>query len=289
MLPRLVAVLPRFVVIVVVCVLASAAVTFAAGNETTPTAPPATTTVAEPAVLVVPDVRSQAYVFAKGTLEDAGFAWKVEGGAGGYAANVVVGQSPAPGTRLVDTGAPLLTLRLAANPQYAPEGEPEDASPYAGTPLELAELPSPAPAPAAPKAPATTPAKKTRTPAKVAAPKRAAKKGATAAAPRAAARPAAFAAPGAPAEPLDEASLPERARRLSAYVGAHPKPTDAAARHWLYQHTWIVTGARFGWWHGAQALETLVAVDRKVEKQWGIGAKSRRVAERALVEVKAKS
>jgi hypothetical protein len=287
MLPRLVAVLPRFVVIVVVCVLASAAVTFAAGNGTTPTAPPTTTTVAEPAVLVVPDVRSQAYVFAKGTLEDAGFAWKVEGGAGGYAANVVVGQSPAPGTRLVDTGAPLLTLRLAANPQYAPQGEPEDASPYAGTPLELAELPSPAPAPAAPKARAT-PAKPA-TPAKAAAPKRATTKRATAAARKATARPAAFAAPGAPAEPLDEASLPERARRLSAYVGAHPKPTDAAARHWLYQHTWIVTGARFGWWHGAQALETLVAVDRRVEKQWGIGAKSRRVAQRALVEVKAKS
>src|SRR6185436_15022384 len=125
--------------------------------------------------------------------------------------------------------------------------------PYAGTPLELADLPSPAPAPAAPKAAATTPAKPVA-PAKTAAPKRAAKKGATAAAPKATARPAAFTAPGAPAEPLDEVSLPERAKRLSAYVAAHPKPSDAAARHWLYQHTWIVTGARFGWWHGAQAL-----------------------------------
>ena len=289
MLPRLVAVLPRFLVIVVACVLASAAVTFAAGNETTPTPAPTTTAAAEPAVLVVPDVLSQAYVFAKGTLEDAGFAWKLEGGAAGYAANVVVAQSPAPGTRLVDTGAPLLTLKLADNPSYADEGEPEAASPYAGTPLELADLPSPAPAPAAPKAakPATT--AKPATPATTAAPRRAAKRATAAARSARSARPAAFTAPGAPAEPADEISLPERAKRLSSYVASHRKPTDAAARYWLYQHTWIVTGARFGWWHGAQALETLVAVDRQVERQWGIGARSRRVAERALVEVKAKS
>ncbi|MGE5691953.1 MAG: PASTA domain-containing protein [Pseudomonadota bacterium] len=303
MLPRLVAVLPRFVAIVVVCVLASAAVTFAAGNEATPPAVPATTTAAEPAVLVVPDVRQQAYVFAKGTLEDAGFAWKLEGGAAGYAANVVVAQSPAPGTRVVDTGAPLLTLRLASNPQYAAEGEPEDASPYAGTPLELADLPSPAPAPAAvttaappaakaaqPAQPAkpTKPAKPSTTskPAKTAARTRTATR-AVAAAPSA--RPAAFTAPGAPAEPLDEIALPARAKRLASYVAAHPKLTNAAARHWLYQHTWIVTGARFGWWHGAEALRTLIAVDRRVEAQWGLGAKSRRVAQRALAEVEAKS
>jgi hypothetical protein len=60
-------------------------------------------------------------------------------------------------------------------------------------------------------------------------------------------------------------------------------------RHWLYQHNWIVAGARFGWWRGAEALETLVAVDRHAERQWGIGAKSRRVAERALAEVRARS
>ena len=63
-------------------------------------------------MLVVPDVRGQAYVFAKGILEDAGFAWRVPG-ARGFAANTVVGQSPLPGTRVVDTGAPLVTLRLA--------------------------------------------------------------------------------------------------------------------------------------------------------------------------------
>ena len=95
---RLPAVLPRFLAIVVVCVLASTAVTFAAGNGVTPPAAPAPATPAEPTALVVPDVRDQAYVFAKGTLEDAGFAWKLEGGAPGYAANVVVRQSPRAGS-----------------------------------------------------------------------------------------------------------------------------------------------------------------------------------------------
>ena len=104
-----------------------------------------------------------------------------------------------------------------------------------------------------------------------------------------AARPPAFACPGAPAEPLDEISLLDRAKRLDAYVEAHPKPSNAAARHWLYQHNWIVTGAQFGWWKGAEALEVLVAVDRQVQRQWGMGAKSRRVAEQALAEVRAKS
>jgi hypothetical protein len=104
-----------------------------------------------------------------------------------------------------------------------------------------------------------------------------------------AARPPAFTSPGAPAEPLDEISLLERAKRLDAYVKAHPKPSNAAARHWLYQHTWIVTGAQFGWWKGAEALEVLIAVDRQVQRQWDLGAKSRRVAEQTLAEVRAKS
>ena len=57
-------------------------------------------------------------------------------------------------------------------------------------------------------------------------------------------------------------------------------------RHWLYQHAWIVTGARFGWWHGAQALQTLIAVDRQLERQWGIGGKSQAVANAALEQVR---
>jgi hypothetical protein len=43
-----------------------------------------------------------------------------------------------------------------------------------------------------------------------------------------------------------------------------------------------------GWWHGAQALQTLITVDRRTESVWGIGAKSRNVAVRALAEVEAR-
>jgi PASTA domain len=287
---RLPAVLPRFLAIVVVCVLASTAVTFAAGNGATPPATPATpATPAEPAALVVPDVRDQAYVFAKGTLEDGGFAWKLEGGAPGYAANVVVRQSPSPGTRVVDTGAPLITLQLTANPSYKAEGQPENASPYAGTSLELADLPNPAPAPAATPKSAATPKPAAKPKAKPAAKPTAKPATRKPAAAKPSARPPAFTSPGAPAEPQDEISLLGRAKRLDAYVKAHPRPSNAAARHWLYQHTWIVTGAGFGWWKGAEALEVLVDVDRRVQRQWGIGAKSRRVAQQALAEVRAKS
>ena len=49
--------------------------------------------------IAVPDVEDQAFVFAKGALEDAGFAWRVVGSVHGYAANTVVSQSPAAGTR----------------------------------------------------------------------------------------------------------------------------------------------------------------------------------------------
>jgi hypothetical protein len=65
--------------------------------------------------------------------------------------------------------------------------------------------------------------------------------------------------------------------------------SNANVRHWLYQHEWIVTGARFGWWRGAAALETLIRVDERVQRQWGIGAKSEAAARRALAAVRAKS
>ena len=38
----------------------------------------------------IPDVRGKPYVFAKGILQDAGFAWRVEGDVQGYAPNSVV-------------------------------------------------------------------------------------------------------------------------------------------------------------------------------------------------------
>jgi len=102
-------------------------------------------------------------------------------------------------------------------------------------------------------------------------------------------RPAAFHAPGAPKEPLDEIPLPARARRLEAWLTRGRRPTAANERHWLYQHAWIVTGARFGWWHGAEALNVLIRIDRRVESQWGIGYASEAVARGALAAVEARA
>jgi beta-lactam-binding protein with PASTA domain len=89
-------------------------------------------------VLVVPNVQGQAYVFAKGILEDAGFAWHVTGG-NGFAANRVVTQSPKPGTRLRDTGAPLVTLTVVHNRAYAERGTPDNRAPYRGTAVRIAK------------------------------------------------------------------------------------------------------------------------------------------------------
>ena len=91
-----------------------------------------------PTVVVVPDVRREAFVFAKEQLQDAGFAWKVVGSVDGFAANTVLTQTPGPGTKLVDTGAPLIKLTLERNKQYRPIGEPENVSPYAATATKLA-------------------------------------------------------------------------------------------------------------------------------------------------------
>ena len=48
-----------------------------------------------PNTLTVPQVTGQAYVFAKGILQDGGFAWHVTGPVKGYAVNTVVEQHPA--------------------------------------------------------------------------------------------------------------------------------------------------------------------------------------------------
>jgi hypothetical protein len=59
--------------------------------------------------------------------------------------------------------------------------------------------------------------------------------------------------------------------------------------HWLYQHNWIVTGARFGWSQGAEALRTLILVDRRVQELWSVGARSERLARQALTDVEKRS
>jgi hypothetical protein len=76
--------------------------------------------------------------------------------------------------------------------------------------------------------------------------------------------------------------LPERARLLAAWLERHPQETYAGRKHWLYQNAWVVYGARFGWWHGAQALQILIKVDQRAQKLWGIGAGSEAQARAAL-------
>jgi hypothetical protein len=275
MAARLSALLPRLAALTVIWLLATSTITFAAAGRnqpaTTESAPKKTAKTEQ--IVVVPDVRRQAYVFAKGILEDGDFAWRVDGGVQGYAANIVARQYPAPGTKIEDTGRPTIVLRLERNGQYAERGLPENASAEPGTAIVLAGgTPAAAPAPSKPKKQKATPKPKKHQKAKAAPAKRT----------------PAFVVPGAPAEPLDEMPLPERARMLQKRMADRPK-TPTAARFWLYQHAWIVTGAQFGWSGGAEALETLIAVDRDLQARWGIGAKSAAVARAALAEVRSKS
>ena len=55
------------------------------------------------------------------------------------------------------------------------------------------------------------------------------------------------------------------------------------------QHAWIVTGARFGWSRGAEALRLLIVADQKAMRLWGLGHKSELAARHALAEVEARS
>jgi beta-lactam-binding protein with PASTA domain len=290
---RLSSLLPRVFVIVVVALLATATITFAAETTGTPAVnPPAE--VAAPHVLLVPDVRGQAYVFAKSTLEEAGLAWHVSGGAPGYAANTVSGQSPAPGSRVYDTGAPTISLTLRSNPRYPQSGSPERNSPFAGTPVKFVGVVAKTTHKAKPKAkakPKVKHAAKPKTKPHAAKPKPHKPKPAQPKPkPQApSARPAAFVVPGAKPEPADEIPLTQRAANLDRWLASHQTPTDDNVSYWLYQHAWVVTGAKLGWWHGAQALETLIAADQKVERLWGMGNRSEHVARAALAEVRSKS
>lgn len=270
---RLASLLPRFVALPLAALLCTATLTFAANSQlTTPSTPAQPAAASVPSVLVVPDVRRQAFVFAKGTLEDSGFSWKVSGPVQGFAANIVAGQSPEPGTRVVDTGSPTIQLTLSANRRYKQEGSPENAAPYVGSAIKIAGA-----APAEAREPTVEESVAPARPKPAAKPKPAASK-----------RPSAFAVAGVKAEPLDEMPLPDRAKALGRYVASH-RLSAASINHFLYQHAWIVTGAEFGWWRGAEALELLVVVDRRAEQRWGYGAKSESLARAALERVKAKS
>jgi hypothetical protein len=267
--------LPRLAVVGAVLLLASATLAVGAAKRmaAVPQGAPAPVPVA---TVVVPDVTGQAFVFAKGTLEDTGLAWKVTGNVHGYAANKVSRQVPAAGTKLKDTGAPTITVTLERT-AYPEQGEPEDVSPYFGTSVQPIGLPKTTPAP--------TPAPVAPTPA---APKPVAAKPKPAAPAPAAKRAPDFVVAGAPREPQKEMPLPQRARLLSSWIASHAK-TRANMKHFLYQHSWIVTGAKFGWWHGAEALRELIAADRAAHQRWGVGRKSELVARAALAAVEARS
>lgn len=119
----------------VVAIAATAGGTWAAAHGV-----PSTSVANGPAVkpraatpLMVPDVRHLPFVFAKEALEDAGFAWRVKGKVHGYPANTVVAQTPSPGAKMVDNGAPLVVLSLQRTKGYPQAGQPQDVSPYAAS------------------------------------------------------------------------------------------------------------------------------------------------------------
>ena len=296
---------PRIALFGTVGVLLSAAATFAAGSRLTPT-PKATPTPKTQLNLVVPDVRRIAFVFAKGSLEDAGFAWRVTGSVHGFAANTVVEQAPSPGLTVVDNGRPTITLRLAKG--KAEKGVPQDVSTLRGTRVELAPVSADLTPPAKPtgtmKLPATG-SKAAASPGHASCDSghdpgqacntgqaRDAKPGYTRTLPqqpKQQQRAPAFKAPGARKEPLDEMPLTNRAQLLGRWIAGNPAKNSANVQHWLYQNAWIVTGAKMGWWHGAEALRILIADDLKLDARWGIGSKAADVARAALTEVQAKS
>jgi hypothetical protein len=165
-----------------------------------------------------------------------------------------------------------VTLRLKKSKGYVTEGTPENSSPYAGTKIMLASgstgtQPTTTYRTTTTQTSATTTSTSTTTSTTTSGTKK---------------RPPAFTVAGAKPEPLEEIPLPQRARELNTWLDSHHEAGAANEKYWLFQHAWIVTGARFGWWHGAQALEILIAVDKRVEQLWGVGSKSEAEARSAL-------
>jgi hypothetical protein len=292
MAARLTALLPRFLALTVIWLLGAATYTLAADTVPIAKHEKKAEAAAKPHVLTVPDVRKKAYVFAKGILQDAGFAWRVGGNVKGFSANTVTVQRPAPGTKVIDNGAPLVVLSLSRNTTYGESGLPENSAPYKATRVVLvsdwardqiepttsgetettstetgATTTAPAATTTQPAAATTTepeqPGEKTRKPD--------------------------FEVAGAPVEPANEMPLPERARALEHRLAGKGKPSQRLINFWLYQHSWIVTGARFGWHDGAQALRILIKVDQSLERRFGFGARSEVLARRALAYVEAQA
>lgn len=283
--------LGRVVAFIVACALASMALAILLTHSDSSESK-RTVKVTAPPNKVVPGVVGQLYVFAESTLQEHGFGWKVVGPVKGWAGAVVASQDPVSGTTVVDTGAPLVTLRLSKPKGYVTRGTPENSSPFVGTEILLPEATTGTGQSTTSTQTTTTTAGSTTTTSTRATTTTA---GSTTTATSTTStkpkpsqtRPPAFKIAGAKPEPLNEISLPQRAKNLSVWLETHREVSAANERYWLFQHAWIVYGAKFGWWHGAQALETLIAVDERVEELWGVGAKSEAEARAALEFVRA--
>ena len=298
MAARLTALLPRFLALTVIWLLGAATYTLAADTVPIAKHEKKAEAAAKPHVLTVPDVRKKAYVFAKGILQDAGFAWRVYGNVKGFSANTVTVQRPAPGTKVIDNGAPLVVLSLSRNTTYGESGLPENSAPYKATRIVLVSdwardqiepttsgetettSTETGVTTTAPAATTTEPAATTTEPAATTTePEQSGEK----------TRKPDFEVAGAPLEPANEMPLPERARALEHRLAGKDKPSQRLINFWLYQHSWIVTGARFGWHDGAQALRILIKVDQSLERRFGFGARSEVLARRALAYVEAQA
>ena len=78
---------------------------------------------------------------------------------------------------------------------------------------------------------------------------------------------------------LAPAALVSCARSEGAYFGSTVAPKTRRLVHTLGGEIEIR-------WHGAEALQTLIRVDQRVEREWGIGRKSESVARAALAHVR---
>ncbi len=134
---RLAALLIRGVAATFVGLLVAGGTLTLAADRVAPQRPTLVPVSAGPKTLVVPQVTGQAYVFAKGILQDGGFAWRVSGAVKGFAGNTVATQEPVAGSVVQDTGAPTITLTLSRNQNYPERGQPDNRSPYAGTTVLL--------------------------------------------------------------------------------------------------------------------------------------------------------
>ena len=137
---------PRLVALTVVWLLATAALTYAAAQKIS-TAPPTTPAGRRRRLQLPagppdgpgrpPPGRTSSPRARSATPASPG---SVTGSVRGYASNTVAAQTPAPGTQVIDTGAPTIVLRLARS--GAQLGIPERGSAIAGTRVRLAALAS---------------------------------------------------------------------------------------------------------------------------------------------------